>query len=482
MPKLRKYILAALLTATACAAVAQTPAPRKTDTVYDTVWDTVHDTVQGMHVGADTDDRYYRLAEKAIDHRMTTITVILSIIGLLLASFSVALVVEGRRAARKIEQELESARKDVANAILTAQKETLEARRIIEGDLDELKIATKAELEKVRSETDTSVRDIRRLTGEAQQHILDAKEQAKRDLEGIAEARKNADQQAAELKTRIAELDRMTEKPIREAEQKAAGAPGINFEEKLKFIESADAEEAIKQYELLIADMKKGGVPQTKIPSSLHRNIGLNYYRLKRYEKAVSELLEYLKDAPNDEYSLFVVAYAYHELRDYETAAKYYERLTVVNPAHAIAFNNWGTALYKLYDVTKEIKWLDLACQKYEQAIIIKADFYEAFYGWGFALLTLHAVTKDKKHFDDAIVKIEESLKFDPQYAPARLSLAEVHGYAGDRERMIEPLKKAISLDAKQKKLARESKFLKAFRDDPEFIALTKEDGGEQTG
>ncbi|MCX6836008.1 MAG: hypothetical protein NTW07_12950, partial [candidate division Zixibacteria bacterium] len=97
MPKLRKYVLAALLTAAACATLAQTPAPQRVDTVYDTVYrvDTVAQTA--------ANDKYYDLAEKALNHRMTTITIILTLIGFLFVSLSILLVVEARRISSKID-------------------------------------------------------------------------------------------------------------------------------------------------------------------------------------------------------------------------------------------------------------------------------------------------------------------------------------------------------------------------------------------
>jgi len=566
MPKLRKYILAVLLTSAACAVMAQTPAPHKTDTVYDTVWDTVNDTVQVAPVNADTDDRYYRLAEKAIDHRMTVITVLLTFIGLMLASFSVALVVEGRRAARKIDQELELSRKDVANAILTAKSETLEARNSIKCDLEVLKIETKAELEKVRSETDASVKDIRRLKDEAQQHILDTKEQAKKELDEITEAKKKVFEQAAEIETRIAELTLKTEKPIREAEQKATGTPGINFDEKLKLIESADAEEAIKQYEMLIADMQKEGVPLTKIPSSLRRNIGFSYYGLGRHEEALPELQEYLKESPQDEDALDTLAHSFYILGNYmecigclakltslnpdndraffnwgltcsrmfdktqetrwlDLAFEKYERSIFLKPNDHAAFHNWGIDLGKMYDATKGIKWLHLGCQKSEQAVTIKPDHHWAFYNWGTMLGKLYDATRETKWLDLAFQKFEQATSIKADFPEAYNNLANVflrryhlthekknleealeknsralelaperkdYNYnracalalLGKKDDMLAALKEAIAYDNEYKKMAHEDddKDFKSYWDDPEFIALTKEDGGEQAG
>jgi len=433
MPALRKLIIAGILAAAASAALGQSAAPPQVDTVTDTIYDTVR--------LSDTTDRYYQLAEKAIEHRMTVITVILTFIGLLLAAFSVALVVEGRRASRKIEQDLQIARHKVDCAVLRAEKEALEARNLIAGDLDELKVSTKAELDKVRAETEAAIREIGRLKEESQRHVLETKQKAEKEISDIGEKTKDAIRQLAEIEARITELGRMTEKPVRKAQEKAAATPGLDVEEKLKLIETADASEAVEQYEKLVDDMKREGLSGSMIPSAIRRNMGYHYFLLDRYEKALPELLAYLESSPDDEWALFMAGLSFGRLKKHEDAMRYWERIVSLNATDATALYNWAASLVRLYDATG-----------------------------------------DKSALHQAVEKCNRALELAPDRKDYYYNLACAQALLGKKEEMLSALKEAITFDPKHKKMAREDEDFKAYWDDPDFRALTDEEPGEDEG
>jgi len=296
------------------------------------------------------------------------------------------------------------------------------------------------------------------------------------------------------------------------------------FEDRIKLIDEVDAMKAVDLYEQLRLDLKRSERAEGDIPSSLRRNIGLNYYRLRRYEEALVELLEFLKVSPRDEDVLFAVAYSHGELRQYEEAVKFWERVTTVNPTNATAFFNWGVALDSLYQATHDTKWLELAFQKFERAVTIKPDMPEVFSKWGVSLAKMFEATRDVKWIHLSLPKYERAVALKPDFhkaydnwsgdltrlyratgdrsaleravaksrcaleiAPDRkdhcYNLACALSLLGRKDDMLAALKEAIDHEPEHNKsMAREDEDFRAYWDDPDFIALTKEDGGEQTG
>jgi tetratricopeptide (TPR) repeat protein len=288
----------------------------------------------------------------------------------------------------------------------------------------------------------------------------------------------------------------------------------LPFEDRIRLIDEVEAMKAVDLYEQLSLDSKRS---EGDIPSSLRRNIGLNYYRLRRYEQALVELLEFLKVSPRDEDVLCAVACSHGELRQYEEAVTSWERVATVNPANATAFFNWGLALDRLYMATKDTVWLEVAFRKYEQAVAITPDMPEAFNKWGVALMFMYEATRDTKWLQLSLPKYERAVAIKPDFDKAfdnwSGDLTRMYRATGDRsflERavarsrralqiapdrkdhcynlacalallekksdMLAALKEAIDHEPEHNKgMAREDEDFKAYWDDPDFMALTGE-------
>jgi tetratricopeptide (TPR) repeat protein len=295
------------------------------------------------------------------------------------------------------------------------------------------------------------------------------------------------------------------------AESNKAAQP---FEDRIKLIDETDATKAVDLYEQLKLDSKQAEA-ERNIPSSLHRNIGFNYFRLQQYEKALVELLEFLKVSSKDEDVLMAVAYSHGELRQYDQAVKFRERVATVNPANATAFYNWGLALDSLYMATHDTKWLDLAFEKYEQAVTLKPDMPEAFNKWGVALMKMFEATRETKWLTLSLPKYERATILKPDFDKAfdnwSGDLTRMYRSTGNRsflEKAVEKSRRALEIapDRKDhnynlactlsllerkndmlaalreaieyepehnKSMAREDEDFKAYWSHPDFIALT---------
>jgi tetratricopeptide (TPR) repeat protein len=312
-------------------------------------------------------------------------------------------------------------------------------------------------------------------------------------------------------------------KAVAPMETEEAKEKRLSAEERIKLIEKADAEESIDEYEKLLFAMELEGVSKDKLPTSLHKNVGLNYYRLKRYEKAVEELLLYLAAFPNDEQSLFNVAYCFGKLKNYDKAVEFYSRLTQVDPTDQVAYYNWANNLVRLYDERKDASLLEEAIDRYKKAVEINDKYDNAYYNWGATLGRLYDERKDVSLLEKAIDKCKKAVQINnknqkawfslsgtllrkwrytfektgksdetllkdarghalkaleiaPEWKDRNYNLACAESLLENKPEMLKALKIAIEYDAEHKKMAREDKDFEKYWEDPDFIALTKED------
>ncbi len=467
------------------------------DTVLDTVYDTVivHDTVLLPSADADvtingtggSDDfdaphlieKYLSERDKEVEFRMTVAAILLAIVGLVVA----VLTYVSQRQGDRLAKEARNARLDLDKAV------------------DDMRAQVKEEIAEVR----------------------DRRKRIDKVYDEIVAKKKATDATIAEMDERVASL----------VEKATAGLGGVEKEsitERLRLIEEGDAEDAVDNYERLLLDLRLSGKSEDILPSSLHRNVGLSYSRLERWDKAIAALQSYLKDVPNDSYALFACGYAMDELYDatkdkqwLERAVEKYQRATEIKPDYHEVFYNWGISLDRMFDATKDKQWLERAFDKYQKATQIKPDKHEAFYNWGISLNNMYDATEDKQWLEEASMKYQKATEIKPddheaydnwsgvlintyhatgeehwleealEKASHALSLAPLeknhyyniacaHALLGNKSEMLAALKEAIEYDGKFKKMAHEDKDkdFERYWDDRGFIALTKEDDGKK--
>ncbi len=275
-----------------------------------------------------------------------------------------------------------------------------------------------------------------------------AHETVDREIEKIRDQRAVMDKIVQSAQTDYGQLARQMKEADSSARVADAVAPASSdtkkpepFEDRIKLIEEADATKAVDLYERLRFDLKVAGLPDDIIPSALRRNMGLNYYRLERFEKALGELLHILKDSQDDEDVLFATAHSYSELQKNEEAVKYWERVTDINSMNAAAFANWAASLASIFRATGEPSTLNDAIRNSTLAIRLAPD------------------------------------RKDYQY-----NVACAMALKGNKDRALAALKEAFVYNAKLKKAAKKDEDFKAYWNDSDFIALTAEDPPKDEG
>lgn len=171
----------------------------------------------------------------------------------------------------------------------------------------------------------------------------------------------------------------------------------------------------------------------------------------KRFKKPIGSAIDYL-----------ILGNAEYYEGNYLKAIENYDKAIEINSQDAKAYNNRGLAYSELKEYKKAI-------EDFDKAIEINPQFEAAYNNRGVA----YAGLKDyKKAFED----FDKAIEIYPQFADAHYNLARVYTLRkeeGDKETMLEYLKKAIELGGEYKK-AKEDEDFKDYWDDPEFKELVE--------
>jgi tetratricopeptide (TPR) repeat protein len=106
----------------------------------------------------------------------------------------------------------------------------------------------------------------------------------------------------------------------------------------------------------------------------------IDYYSShNQNDKAMQFADEQLKSDPNNKFMIFVKAYLYQTMKDYDNAVTYYEKATQLDPTYADAFSNLGLTYVLKAQVLSEKATTNVNSPKYKQdQAAIKALYEKA--------------------------------------------------------------------------------------------------------
>lgn len=159
---------------------------------------------------------------------------------------------------------------------------------------------------------------------------------------------------------------------------------------------------------------------------------------------------------------------AYHQMTDLEQARRYYERAVKVNPKYAEAINNLGTVHYARRSYRRAIGY-------YKRALVQTPNSASIYSNLGTAYFA-------RKNYKDAMIAYEKALQLDPEVFEHRSThgvllqersvqerakfhfyLAKTYAKAGQTERALLYIRKAIEEGFKERD---------KFTEDPEFASM----------
>lgn len=184
--------------------------------------------------------------------------------------------------------------------------------------------------------------------------------------------------------------------------------------------------------------------------------------------KQYRDAIEVYKAAPQSAITLNKIGIAYHQLTELNTARRYYERSQKLNPKYAEAINNLGTIFYAQKSYRRAIG-------QYRKALRISPKSASIHSNLG----TAHFA---RKKYDEAFAAYQQAMALDPdvfehrstqgvllqersvqERAKFHFYLAKTYAQAGQQERALLYMRKAIEEGFRDRQ---------KFKEDPEFATL----------
>ena len=210
--------------------------------------------------------------------------------------------------------------------------------------------------------------------------------------------------------------------------------------------------------------LSKPAAPETKIELSPEAR-GDVYMARKMYREAIDA---YRQGPADSAYIWNKIGIAYHQLLELNTARKNYEHALKLDPQYSEAINNLGTVDYAHRKYRSAIN-------RYRAALKIKPDTASYYSNLGTAYFA-------RKEYKQAALAYQTAVKLDPdifenhstfgttlqertvgEFAKFHYYLARTYAKAGQNERALLYIRKALEEGLKERKL---------FMEEPEFEAL----------
>jgi arylsulfatase A-like enzyme/Flp pilus assembly protein TadD len=151
-----------------------------------------------------------------------------------------------------------------------------------------------------------------------------------------------------------------------------------------------------------------------------------------RYAQSVDKLTSALKDDPNSVPIHYLLGLDYYRLQEYTKAIANYERVLQLSPDYALAVFQLGLAYGRAGDSQRAIENL-------KHALTLDPTNFSAAYNLG-------AVYIQQRMAPEAVAAFQRSISIAPEYVPGHIGLGEVLLYEGQVDEAISELRRAVEL------------------------------------
>ncbi len=159
----------------------------------------------------------------------------------------------------------------------------------------------------------------------------------------------------------------------------------------------------------------------------------IDLYSRGQLQQASAQATQMLRQFPKSFTLYNILGAANAGLKKFDTAIDNYKQALKINPSHAEASYNMGTALSAIGD-------LDAAIDSFKQAINIKPGYADAYNNMGGAL-------QDRGDLEAAEESFKQALKINPSYAAAYYNMANVLKDKGELDGAIDSFKQALKIN-----------------------------------
>lgn len=151
------------------------------------------------------------------------------------------------------------------------------------------------------------------------------------------------------------------------------------------------------------------------------------------YQSSTEKLTEALKTEPDSVPVHYLLGLDYYRLREFPRAVVEFQRVLQLSPDYALAVFNLGLAYARTGD-------FDQAIQTLKHALDLDGTNFSAAYNLG-------AAYTQKKMVPEAVAAFRQTIAIAPQYAPGHRALGELLLYQGDVDESLAELRRAADLD-----------------------------------
>ncbi|MFC1752191.1 tetratricopeptide repeat protein [Thermoproteota archaeon] len=160
--------------------------------------------------------------------------------------------------------------------------------------------------------------------------------------------------------------------------------------------------------------------------------MGMAYYEIGEYDKAIDSLEKAIAINPADSRVHYDLGLFYSIIGEYDQSIVSYKKAIEINPEFCEAYNNLGAVYYKIGEVHKAIGFLVKAVEQTD-------DYTQAWSNLGSAYATL-------ARYPEAIESFKKVIELDPNHVQAYYDLAQVYYNKKQRHQAEQYYNKAQSL------------------------------------
>jgi len=152
-----------------------------------------------------------------------------------------------------------------------------------------------------------------------------------------------------------------------------------------------------------------------------------------QYQSSTEKLTAALKTDPDSVPVHYLLGLDYYRLRDFPRAVQELQRVLQLSPDYALAVFNLGLAYARTGD-------LDRAIQELKHALALDTTNFSAAYNLG-------AAYGQKQMVPEAVAAFRQTIALAPEYAPGHRALGELLLYQGQVDESVAELRRAADLD-----------------------------------
>lgn len=322
---------------------------------------------------------------------------------------------------------------------------------------------------KNREEVQLEVERTQKFVDEVKRSMARFEEEAKRKLLNIQEKDAEFNRVYNAVTSRVCQLNSI----ISEKETKL-GSDKVT--EILDSINKVDAENSIRLFEELQVLLKHDNKQVYDLPKDIIRGVGINYHIVNKYRQSNKLLKIFVEKVTDDYLPYFIIGLNLSNLGEYYESLEYYRKVLRIDEDFSPAINNYGASAIELGKSRKDLEYLKIG-EEHMNAVLVKSSKdHVALGNLGEVMIYYSIFKKDKSYLCKALKLIKMAITNAPKNSNHLYNLACIYSLSKEENKMLMALKDSIDEDSTKKNEAINDICFEAYWLNDEFrnIVLTQ--------